>query len=345
MIKISFQTKSPLCQIDKSEDATSIKNSIIRVKKQKVFVANKHGAKKALVVPIYTGNGYRGMLRRETMAVMLEALAKNTEDGEKIIATPEDYHLMNSGGGNLFQDQPFEIEDRVRELNPQISLFGASLAISGKLRVSNFVPFDKDKSGEVFYHFYESAEGYVFSSILAETTMTVRDGILDRDKNSQFLTQEQIVEWIIKSDANTLERAKERESKEDKADKKAKLKVKKQTIRGMIDKEYVAVGVDFFGGISEKVKLTKIEKGLLILGLERSILNNLGSTGANDFGKVSYTIKIDKDSSLETEVDEYGMCSVVKRTYNREISECMDAVKGFLDGIAKENFEIAKILV
>ena len=196
MINISFQTKSPLCQIDKTEDATSIKNPIIKVKKQKVFVENKHGQKKALSVPIYTGNGFRGMLRRETMAVMLEALAKNSKDGEKLIATPEDYHLMNSGGGNLYQEQPFDVEDKVRELNPQISLFGASLAIKGKLRVSNFVPFEKDKNGEVFYQFYESKDGEVFSSILADTTIVVRDGILDRDKNSQYLTHGQIREWL-----------------------------------------------------------------------------------------------------------------------------------------------------
>jgi len=341
MIKISFQTKSPLCQIDKTEDASSKKNSIIRVKKQKVFVENKHGAKKALSVPIYTGNGFRGMLRRETMAVMLEALAKNTAEGEKIIATPEDYHLMNSGGGNLFQEQPFDIEDTVRKLNPQISLFGASLAIKGKIRVSNFSPFEKDENGEVFYQFFETENGNVYSSILANTTVIVRDGILDRDRNSQFLTQEQIQEWLEKSDANIKARAKER----DNDDKDKIKKTKKQTIRGAIDREYVAVGVDFFGGISEIEKLTNIEKGLLILGLERSILNNLGSTSANDFGKVNYKITIDKNSTLETSVDEYGKIIISKSKYSIDTKKYLEKTQEFLQNITKENFEITKILV
>lgn len=339
MINISFQTKSPLCQIDKTED-DKIKNvKVIKTKKQKVFIENKHGQKKALSVPIYTGNGFRGMLRRETMAVMLEALAKNTKDSEKLIATPEDYHLMNSGGGNMYQEQPFDIEDKVRELNPQISLFGASLAIKGKLRVSNFVPFEKDDNGEVFYQFYESKEGNVFSSILADTTIIVRDGILDRDKNSQYLTHEQIEEWLEKSDENNKARAKDREN-EDKSK-----KVKKETIRGMLDREYVAVGVDFFGGISEREKLTNIEKGLLILGLEKAVLNNLGSTSANDFGKVKYTIEIDKDSKLETDVDEYGKCIISSRYYSDELENCIKEAKEFLKNISKENFEITKILI
>ncbi len=339
MINISFQTKSPLCQIDKSEDATSVKNSIIRVKKQKVFVENKHGQKKPLSVPIYTGNGFRGMLRRETMAVMLEALAKNTNGSEKLIATPEDYHLMNSGGGNLYQEQPFDIEDKVRELNPQVSLFGASLAIKGKLRVSNLVPFEKDENGEVFYQFHESKEGNVFSSILADTTVIVRDGILDRDRNSQYLTREQIEEWLEKSDANIKARAKDRENED------RNTKVKKQTIRGAIDREYVAVGVDFFGGISEREKLTNVEKGLLVLGLEKAVLNNLGSTSANDFGKVKYTIEIDKDSKLETDVDEYGKCVISNRHYSDDLKNCIKEAEAFLQNISKENFEITKILI
>lgn len=384
MINISFQTKSPLCQIDKTEDATSVKNSIIRVKKQKVFVENKHGQRKALSVPIYTGNGFRGMLRRETMAVMLEAVVRNAEnkitqateelrvalledelaetpaekedasvaiakaktnktlaekESEKTIATPEDYHLMNAGGGNLYQEQPFDVEDSIRELNPQISIFGASLAIKGKLRVSNFIPLEKDESGEVFYQFHESSEGNAYSSILADTTVIVRDGILDRDKNSQYLTREQIEEWLVKSDANIKARAKDREEKD------KKTKTKKQTIRGAIDREYVAVGVDFFGGISEREKLTSIEKGLLVMGIERAILNNLGSTSANDFGKVNYTIEIDKDSKLKTEVNEYGKCEITSRYYSDELNTCISDTKEFLTEITRENLEITKILV
>jgi len=344
MIKIAFQTKSPLCQIDKTEDATSIRNSIIRVKKQKVFIRNKHGARMPLSVPIYTGNGFRGMLRRETMAVMLEALAKNVKDDEKLLGSPEDYHLMNSGGGNLYQEQSFDIEDEVRRLNPQISLFGASLAIKGKIRVSNFIPFEKNLDDEVYYQFYESEKGNVFSSILANTTVVVRDGILDRDKNSQYLTQEQIQEWLEKSDANIKARAKDRNSEEEEEDDK-KTKTKKQTIRGVIDREYVAVGIDFFGGISEREKLTEVEKGLLILGLEKAILNNLGSTSANDFGKVEYKITIDEDSSIITEVNEYGACTISKRNYSKEMKKCIEETKDFLSNISKENFEMTNILM
>lgn len=338
MIAISFQTRSPLCQIDKTEEDKIRKIQMIKTKKQKVFVENKHGQKKALFVPIYTGNGFRGMLRRETMAVMLEALAKNAKDGEKLIATPEDYHLMNAGGGNLYQEQPFEIEDEVRKLNPQLSLFGASLAIKGKLRVSNLVPFEKDQNDEIFYQFYESKEGEVFSSILANTTIISRDGILDRDKNSQYLTREQVKEWLEKSEENKKARTQNRNSEDDNE------KVNKSTIRNIIEREYVAVGVDFYGGISEREKLTNIERGLLILGLEKAVLNNLGATSANDFGKVKYTIDIENDSKLETDVDEYGKCFISSRHYSDELKKCIKETEEFLQNISKENFEISRIL-
>jgi len=331
MINISFQTKSPLCQISTSEDTS------IKIKKQKVLVENKHGRKTSLYVPIYTGNGFRGMLRRETMAVMLEAYAKNSKSGEKIMASPEDYHLMNAGGGNAYPNQPFNVEDKVRELNPQISLFGASLAVKGKIRVSNFVPFEKNENSDVFYQFYESQEGHVFSSIIGESKIVVRDGILDRNQNSQYLTREQIEDWLEKNDTNTKERAKDRESDEK--------NTKKKTMRGLVTREYVAVGVDFFGGISEIEKLTIIEKGLLVLGLERAILNNLGAVSSNDFGKVKYTIEIDKDSKLETDINKYGQCTISSRYYSEELEKCLKETQKFLKNISKETFDIAKLLI
>lgn len=340
MINISFKTKSPLCQIDKTEDASKIKNAVIRVKKQKTFVENSFGAKKALQVPIYTANGFRGMLRRETMAVMVDAYAKRVKDGEKIIATPEDYHLMNAGGGNMYQEQSFDVVDEVRRLNPQISLFGASLAIEGKLKISNFIPIEENEDGEDYYQFFETENGNVYSSILADTTVIIKDGILDRDKNSQYMTREQMLEWYEKSDANIKARASARNNDDSVKDKK----VKKISMRGAIDREYVAIGVDFFGSISTKEDLTNIEKGLLIKGLERAILNNLGATSANDFGKVEYTIELDEESVLETSVDKYGKCIISKKKYSKNIEVCIKAVEDFLDNVGKENFEITKIL-
>jgi len=341
MINISFETKSPLCQIDKTENASSIKNAMIKVKRQKTFVENRYGVKKPLQVPIYTGNGYRGMLRRETMAVMLEAYAKKAKEGENIIATPEDYHLMNAGGGSMYQEQPFDVVDEVRKLNPQLSLFGASLAIEGKLKISNFVPFKENEDGEKYYQFFETENGNLYSSILSDTTIVTKDGILDRDKNSQFLTREQIEEWYEKSDANIRARKLARDNDTATSNNK---KVKKISMRGAIDREYVAVGVNFFGSISTKENLTDIEKGLLIKGLEKAILNNLGATSANDFGKVEYHIRLDDKSIIETSVDKYGKCIISNRKYSEDIELCVKAVEDFLDNISKENFEISKIL-
>lgn len=340
MINIKFTTMSPLAQIDKSEAASLIKNSTIKVKTQKTFVENSSGAKKILFTPIYTGNGYRGMLRRETMAVMLEALAKNTKDGEKLIASPEDYHLVNAGGGNLYQSQPHDVEKKVRLLNPQISLFGASLAIEGKLKVANFIPYEELDNGEYGHVFTENSEGKVYSSILANSTIIVKDGILDGDKNSQYLTREQITQWINSTSENAKARASARNS-EDKKDEK----VKKTSMRGAVDREYVAVGVDFFGSITVKAELTNIEKGLLLKGLERSILNNLGSTSSNDFGKVEYIIEIEEESILETSVDKYGKCIISNKKYSSEVDKYINETDEFLKNITTENFAITNILV
>jgi len=342
-LNVKFTTVQPLCQIHGSKDADKISNSKILLKRQKVIETTSLGAKLAFNSPYYTGNGFRGMLRREMLNIMLSSFVKNGGDVSKISA--DSFHLMNAGGGNNFQTQSFDIEDKVREVNPLVSIFGTSLAIKGKLVTSNLVPYELDENGDKYHPFIEvenkdTKETYLVSKIVGVSTSIKQDGILDRDNNSSYLTKDTVEKWILDNLENIKERSKNRD------DVKSTTKVKKTSIKGIFDKEYVAIGVDFYGSISEKSNytLTDVEKGLLLKALEKTVLNNLGSSEASDYGKVEYVIEIDKDSKLETSVNEYNECFISKRDYSDELNSYIEKAEDFLNNIDEETFGIDKLL-
>ena len=341
-LNVKFTTVQPLCQIHDSQPADARNPSRILLKRQKVMGVTKLGAKLAFNSPYYTGNGFRGMLRREMLNIMLNNFIKNDGDTSKISAVS--FHLMNAGGGNNFQSQAFKIEDKVRELNPLISLFGTSLAIEGKLNISNLVPYDIDENGEKYHPYIElendKGNPFLLSSIVGVSKAIKQDGIIDRDKNSSFLTKETIIQWIEDNLENIKKRNANRENKN------SDTKVKKTGIKGVFEREYVAIGVDFYGSITNRNKfsLTDIEKGLLIKSLEQAVLNNLGSTEANDFGKVEYSITIDEDSKLETSVNEYNECIISKRAYSKKTQSYIEQADEFLKNISIENLLIENVL-
>jgi len=337
MVKIKFTTRSPLCQIDTSrvEDG----KSRILIKKLKVNVKNSLGQNIVAETPVYTANGFRGALRREAFAIFLEAIAKKgLKNKSGTVMSDINFHLHNAGGGNLHQTQPFEIVDEVRELNPLISLFGASLAVEGKLKVSNLIPFIIDDNGEEQYYLRETKDGnWMYSPIVGDVTLIKRDGLLIRDENSRYMTVEQIREWQEKN----LENLKNRR---DARDDKTKDKVKKETIASMIDREYVCEGVDFYGNISFKSSLTDIEKGLLYKALERLSMRSLGSGASNDLGRVDYHINFDDESDYETKHDKFGDIDKMKR-YSPTVQKCFEALDDFLAKIELKNIEMDEILV
>jgi len=342
MIQIKATTVTPLCQIRNSEDevVNQKKITVIKPMKQKVMLANSKGTLTSFETPIYSGNGFRGKLRRAALEIMLEK-AKN----DNIKISTMDFHLMNAGGGNLFQAQSFETIKEVRGINPLVSLFGASLAIPGKIITPNLMPY-RSITDVLEYYTHETEEGHVFSTII--TSDKNRDQFITSDDmllgkgNARFVTEEQIIEWELMAGENQTARAKARNSED--TDTK---KVKKETMKSFLSRDYVIRGVDFYTGLRPMptCEFTTLEYGMLIRALERVVVTNLGSNVARNFGLMKYAIDFHGGSELETDINAYGEAKIVKLNYKgleKEAVECFDA--WLENDFSQETLEISQKL-
>lgn len=341
MIKISFTTATELCLIEKTKPGTADVPSQILIKEQKVLATNKSGAKVPFYTPIYSGNSFRGKLRRECLSIVLEQAVKNGVP----MPSADDFNLMNAGGGSNFQSQAFKVEDEVRKLNPIISVFGASLAVAGKLKTSNLMPL-KNVTDESFeYYAAEGDDGRLFSPITGDDTFYKVDDILDRKGNAKYLDDETIEAWQSHVENNQKKLAVERAKKEagEKVD-DSKNRVKKESVNSQLIRKFVVRGVDFYGSLKESAPLTEIERGMIYVAIERMVLENLGSNKARNFGLVNYTLEYDDGSVLETRVNEYLVPEIVKKDYKSEVSKDIAAFTAWLEELSSENLNIATLM-
>jgi CRISPR type IV-associated protein Csf2 len=343
MFKVQAKVVSQFAQIESGE------SDGILLKKNSCYVKNSFGVAKKVSVPILTGNGFRGMLRREGLNLILNTLMQKglNTDGKNLISTAN-FNLMNAGGGNDFQSQAYEIEAKVRELNPLISLFGISLAITGKISTPNFQAYENLE--EDFYDnnatFYDcqmplrqSEDGRLFSSIIEKEYFCKKDDMFNGGENTKYLTQEQMILRREEVEGSNAERKKQLANKDDK-------KEKKKDIRTYLFKEYVPKGVNFYSYIEDinENSLTKLEKGFLILALESLVTKRIGAYKARGFGSFKYDILFDDGSKLSTEVDEITFKATLFREYTKELEECVLEARNWLDNLTEENVKIAEIL-
>jgi len=334
-VDIQLTTATELCQIEKSEPASASKPAKIVMKDQKVITTNSKGVEVSFRTPIFSGNSFRGTLRREALSILLEQATK------KGFALPQstDFNLMNAGGGNDFQTQLFKVEDAVREANPLISVLGTSLAISGKLKTPNCIPYKSIEDGMEYYA-GEKEDGGMYSTIKYDDTFYKGDDILDRKGNAKFLSDEQIQEWQEHVSKNQADVAKTRDGEgED--------KVKKQTIKSRLSREFVVRGTHFYTSLSEMptCAMNAIERGLIYKSLERLVLLNLGSNKARDFGLINYKIKFQDGSELETEVDQYLTPKITKRSYKDEVTADIEAFEAWLENdFSEDTFKVSELM-
>lgn len=333
MFNVQFTTVSPLCQID-----TTGSENLITVKKLPYGIKNEDGTSLGAVkTPIYTGNGFRGMLRRICTEMLLE---KYFIDGGEISAV--NFHLMNAGGGNNFSRQKAEIEEKVRELNPVISVFGTSLAVRGKLVVPNFVPMEKDENGELALRYRTSEEGRPYSDVVARESFVKQDDLLTRKGNARFVPFDTVVDWEKLTTENT--QARRGQSAEEK---KSDAKVKKESIQHIQEREIVIPGIDFYSSIDWIMPLSDIERGMLLRAFERAAERRLGANSNLGLGRVAY--HIDSNDDGETLIE-----SVVDRAFNSKIevrlnlsdsdAACVKAFDDWLEGLGAENMEIDAVM-
>jgi len=332
MFAIKFTTITPLVQIENGADT-------IEIKRMPVFV-NVNGSEQILKTPIYTANGFRGALRRTSFSLILEAMQKK---GIPInsLGGATNFHLHNAGGGNNYGEQSVAIERKVRELSPHTSVFGASLAVEGKLIVQHFVPMiDNGDSLDYCYYIIQKGDnaGQIRSSAYGTETIVKKDAMLDHTDNALLLSDEEIEEWKIFVSSNNKERTVAKENKD--AD-----KVKKATIRHIQACEYIPQGIDLYGAIEYKMELTDIEKGLLIRSLEKMATKRLGGRANTGNGKVAYSIEFLDGCSLTTRVDKERINMKVELSLNKEGKACVKAFDEWLEQLTEENIQLDKVLV
>lgn len=334
MFSIRVTTESPLCQIDES-------GTLIKVKKMKVLVHNEGEEPKVLSTPIYTANGFRGMLRRTAFEMMCEALLLKGK-GAEAIGGPTNFHILNAGGGNNFPKQTIDVEKRVRELNPLASVFGVSLAIEGKLIVENLIP-KRDLGDRFDYCYYKVDEkdgrpSYLASNILAERTYIKRDDLLDHTGNAIYLSEQEIKDWEFAVNDNH----KARKATADLGDSK----VKKESIKHIQDQEYIIPGTSLYGAIDYKIKFTDLETGMLIRTLEKAALKRLGSGSNTGHGKVTYQIDFMDGCSIVSSVDKKtGFKINLKTTLTEDAQKCVNIFDQWLQDISEENIQLDKVLL
>lgn len=336
-INIKLTTATELCQIEKGETDGINKVSKIILKDQKVIATNSKGVEVPFKTPIFSGNSFRGTLRRASLEILLEeGLKKGFE-----IKNSADFNLMNAGGGNDYQTQLFRTEDEVRRVNPLISVFGASLAVGGKLITPNCIPFKNVEDDEKEYYAAEREDGSMYSTIKFDDAFHKCDDILDRKGNALFLTEEQIDEWQEHVLKNKAAKAKSRDNDSDN-------KIKKQTIEARIVREFIVRGTNLYTALSEMptAKMSFIERGLIYKAIERMVLLKLGSNKARGFGLINYTIKYQDGSELETRVDEYLNPKITKKYYKQEVLEDIKAFEDWIvNDFSEDAFKVSEIMV
>ena len=331
-INIKFTTVEPLLQIDGSKKDPETGLDIITQKRSK-FMVQIGDTYQSLYSPVYTSNGYRGLMRRIGTGLILKQLQKKGLS----LGGETNFHLMNAGGGNNYQAQPYEVEKKVRGLNPLVSVFGTSLAIKGKIAVTDLVPMRSNEFGEMSLCYRENA-GILYSDIIDVRKFIKKDDLLDRDGNAVFMSEEELIEWEKMVSENQEARAKSRKAGGD--------KIKKETIKHIQSREQVAAGVDFFGSIEPLVPLTDIEKGMLVRIFEHIVNKRLGSTAASGLGAVDYEIVLFDDSSITTERDKRFHSKISKRiNLVGDTEKCALAFDEWLENITEENVQLDKILI
>jgi CRISPR type IV-associated protein Csf2 len=326
-ITLKMKNVTPLCQIEghKKERINETEVDTITIKTITKLIDDM-----PVEVPYFTPNSLRGILRR---VIGSKIIQKAIEKGIKI--TPTQFHLMMAGGGSNFQTQPFEIVEKVRKLNPLISVFGTSLAVEGKLMVTGLEPIDP------LIRINETKDGEVWASsgIMKKFVFIKRDDILQKTKFGTLLSKEDIIEWEKAVAITQEQRKKEREIEEK--------KTKKLAIQGIFAKYYIIPSVEFKGFIGEKYQLNEVEEGMLIDGLVDLTKEQLGSTLGLGFGVCDWEIDINDTGSkiVAKSKDDYIFDKDIKVFLSEEDEKKVNKWREWLENLEEENVAIDKVLV
>ena len=346
MLKVNFTAVTPFMQIETTETRRKEgeEKAITTIKTRTIYDEEIGGLVR---LPIYTGNGFRGLLRRKMSEILLEEAQR-----KEIKINTTDYFLMTAGGGANYQKQEFDIVQKVKSLNPVISLLGTSLAIPGKLIVTDFMPVDyrpylyefKSKNAEDNGEEFNVPMLHYGCSLIQIRTFTKKDDILNQTKFGRFLSKEDVKAW---EETIEKERAERKNEKENNENKKSEDKKERKTIQSILNAEYIIPGTKFAGYITVKDDLTDIEYGLLLKGLANLTYEYLGAGSSNGFGIANYNI-YDAVTGEEVISSLVSSDNLLKRTLSMPQSEheskCISSFEDWLSKLSDDNISVSKIM-
>lgn len=322
--RLRVKAVTPLLQIEGSDTLNGVP-TVTQKRKEEVFNGT------VVKYPYYSGNGWRGLLHREVADIIMK---KALEKGIKIDAT--NFHLLSAGGGSNYQTQDLAVELKIRELNPVASVFGLSLAVEGKLMISDLEPVDK------MYKERKDKTGYY--SELVKTTAYIKKDSLVQDKTSygRILSLEDIAAYNEENEMVQEQRKDARETGEN--------SVKKLGIQAYNKREYIIPGATLNGYIGAKKEFTDIEKGMMLVGFMNVVKKQIGSTHNLGFGVVNYVITCEEENGSEREVvitstNEKNIFNpIVDFRFSDEENKCINAFNTWLEEINEDNILLSKIL-
>jgi len=329
---LRFKTVTPLLQIENKSDSKSKSVEINKTDtKKRPFFIN------AIKVwhPIYSANGFIGLLRREVTDIVMEAAISAGIKVDKDFIS--DFHYMNAGGGTGTEAQSIEIIEKIKKTNPVVSLFGTALLVPGKIIVHDFIPAENFMNK---YYECDTENGKWYKTDLIGIDGIVKnDDVADYNHYARFFTIDDVTFWTEKSKENQKERkiAKESDDKKD---------VKKTDIKNLMSREYVIPGTEFISYMKFKEELTDVEFGLLLKGLKNALKKQLGSIKSKGWGVVSYNItNNDEQETLVSYPRNGNLVDIaVEETYDEDESRAIAVADEWLENIKPENIKVSMFL-
>jgi len=335
-LSIKATTVTPLCQIEGVEErmVSDTKANITAIQKLPFFIKDGEDTK-SVKIPVFTGNGFRGILRRQATKLLIDkALEKGLPLGKNSLSIAKSFHVMNAGSSVTYRGVSFEKENQIRTMNPVVSLLGTSLAISGKISVSPLIPKKMNiETGELENYVRTNDNSKIYSTATSLKTSYKKDDIASNTIFAAALGEKVHKEWAELID----------NSKKDK-------NAAKVDARHVLTHEEISMGVDMYGSIIPTAPLSDIEKGLLLTSLINLTKNPIGALSASGRGKMDYSIIInerahdDNDGVIRTVWNAYGSKVNVTADLSAEVQGCIDSFNVWLDNISEESIQIEKLL-
>ena len=336
-ISVKTITNTQIIAVEQDKP-TAGKVSVTKLAHQKQRVEDE-----VVKIPFISASKIRGTLRRIGTEQYIDA---GYENNVLTNVPMMDVLNHNSGGSNNYSNFSFTNKKLIRTLNPFLSTFGFSLALSGKMIVSDLIP--KINIDTV----NDSYELPKFHDIVSTVDIIKFADIEKHLTDNQIETLSEDTRMVLDDSYNkNIVKWQEKEEEAQKSGKKNTMPKPtpslKSSFQSQLKKQVIMPGTTFYGSINEKASepMNTIERGLVILSMEEMVLQPMGAGIAVGQGIMSWNIVLDSESFIRSEVDTVNNTNVsLVKQYSEEVQSWVDAAEVFLDNIHSDNIILTDAL-